>query len=84
MWVVALRGELYEPWDLFGVLEERERESYNGGSTDVVVGIRDGDMGKFPDGFLVGCTSTGELEGIYTSTVKNRVLRNVNERGSKR
>jgi hypothetical protein len=74
MRVVTLTQQLNDPRHLRRVAEEEESERSDGGATDVVVNVRDGDVEKLADGGVVAGSGVGEGEGVDTTVTEDGVL----------
>jgi hypothetical protein len=74
MRVVTLTQQLNDPRHLRRVAEEEETESGDGGATDVVVDVRDGDVEELADGGVVARSGVGEGERVDTAVAKDGVL----------
>jgi hypothetical protein len=72
--VVALGEELDDADDLHRVAVEEESEGRDGGATDVVIDIRDGDVEELPNGLVVGRASVRHGDRVDTSVSKDGVL----------
>ena len=72
--VVTLTEELDHPWNLSVVAKHDESECGHGRPTDVIVGVRYGDVQKLPDSLIVGGTSVCQGDRVHSSVTQDGIL----------
>lgn len=74
VWVVTLSEQLHDSRDLGVVSEQHETESSDGGPSDIVINIGNGEMKKLLDHLVATGTSVGEGDGKHSTISENSVL----------
>ena len=74
MGIVAFTKELHNPGYLAGILEKEEGQRGNGGTTNIVRGVRNGNVKKLADGIIVCSSCISQGKRIDTSISQDWVL----------